>query len=131
MPYATRDGLTTHYEQAGSGAPAFVFVHGLCCESSRRTTSSRMAEVMSAVPLSAAAGARGYLEWDGAEALRRCDVPLLVLLPKPGTNNDPARLRPLKEDIHFGITVGAGHFIHLDAAAQVNSMIEDFLRVAL
>lgn len=32
MPHAIRDGLTLHYEQAGSRAPAFVFVHGWCCD---------------------------------------------------------------------------------------------------
>jgi pimeloyl-ACP methyl ester carboxylesterase len=32
MPHATRDGLGLYYEQAGSGAPAFVFVHGWCCD---------------------------------------------------------------------------------------------------
>ena len=32
MPYATRDDLSLYYEQAGSGDPAYVFVHGWCCD---------------------------------------------------------------------------------------------------
>ena len=32
MAYATRDGVRMYYEQAGEGAPAFVFVHGWCCD---------------------------------------------------------------------------------------------------
>ena len=32
MPHATRDDLSLYYEQAGSGEPAFVFVHGWCCD---------------------------------------------------------------------------------------------------
>ena len=32
MAYATREGVRTYYEQAGEGAPAFVFVHGWCCD---------------------------------------------------------------------------------------------------
>ena len=32
MPYAKRDGLSLAYEQAGSGEPPLVFVHGWCCD---------------------------------------------------------------------------------------------------
>jgi pimeloyl-ACP methyl ester carboxylesterase len=32
MPHATRDDLSLYYEQAGTGDPAFVFVHGWCCD---------------------------------------------------------------------------------------------------
>ena len=32
MAYATRDDMRMYYEQAGAGAPAFVFVHGWCCD---------------------------------------------------------------------------------------------------
>lgn len=32
MAYATRDGMRMYYEQSGAGAPAFVFVHGWCCD---------------------------------------------------------------------------------------------------
>jgi pimeloyl-ACP methyl ester carboxylesterase len=32
MPYAKREGLSLYYEQAGSGDPPMVFVHGWCCD---------------------------------------------------------------------------------------------------
>ena len=31
MPYAKRNGLNLHYEQAGRGDPPLLFVHGWCC----------------------------------------------------------------------------------------------------
>jgi pimeloyl-ACP methyl ester carboxylesterase len=91
----------------------------------------RIIETMCSVPPSIAAAAlRGLLEWDGVAALERCDVPLLVLLAKVGGSNDPARLLPLRPDIHIGVTVGAGHFHQLDAHEQVTAMIERFVRIA-
>lgn len=32
MPFASRDDVSLFYEQAGSGEPPFVFVHGWCCD---------------------------------------------------------------------------------------------------
>src|SRR5688572_18816261 len=32
MPFATREGLNLYYEQAGSGEPPLLFVHGWCCD---------------------------------------------------------------------------------------------------
>jgi pimeloyl-ACP methyl ester carboxylesterase len=66
---------------------------------------------------------RGVIAWNGVEALQRCKVPLLILLSQLGGSNDPSRLLPLKSDITFGVTVGTGHFNHLDAPEQVTSMI--------
>lgn len=91
----------------------------------------RIIETMCSVPPSIAAAAlRGLLEWDGVATLERCDVPLLVLLSKVGGSNDPARLLPLRPDIHIGVTVGGGHFHQLDAHEQVTAMIERFVRIA-
>jgi pimeloyl-ACP methyl ester carboxylesterase len=88
-------------------------------------------ETMCSVSLStAAAGIRGVLAWNGVEALARCAVPLLVLRSATGGSNDPARLLPFKPDLHFGLTVGAGHFHQLETPEQVTPMIERFLRVA-
>ena len=78
----------------------------------------------------AAAMIRGVASWKGTGALLQCRTPLLVLLSKTGTSNDPSRLLPLKPDIHIGVTVGASHFMQFDVADQVNLMIEKFLRMA-
>ena len=89
-------------------------------------------ETMCSVPLSvAAAGIRGAVAWNGVAALALCMVPLLVLSSAPYESNDPARLLRFKPDIHFGMTVGAGHFHQLEVPEQVTPMIERFLKVAL
>lgn len=50
-------------------------------------------ETMCGVPLSVAAACiRGINDWDGVAALKRCNVPLLVLLSRTGGSNAPERL---------------------------------------
>jgi len=89
-------------------------------------------ETMCSVPLSVAAAViRGVVDWNGVAALAMCRVPLLVLRSGPGGSGDPARLLPLKPDIHFGVTVGAGHFHQLEVPEQVTPMIERFIQVAV
>jgi pimeloyl-ACP methyl ester carboxylesterase len=44
--------------------------------------------------------------------------------------NDATALRALNPRIRTGQTVGAGHFNQLDAADQVNAMIDRFIEVA-
>jgi hypothetical protein len=58
-------------------------------------------------------------------------VPLLVLRSRPGGSNEPARLLPLKPDLHVGVTVGAGHFHQLEVPEQVTPMMERFIQVAI
>jgi pimeloyl-ACP methyl ester carboxylesterase len=90
----------------------------------------RIVETMCAVPLNIAAAAiRGVNEWEGAAALARCEVPVLVLRTGPGGSNAPERLLALKPDVHVGITVGAGHFHQFEVPEQVTPMIERFLRI--
>lgn len=87
-------------------------------------------ETMCSVPLGVAAAAiEGVNSWNGVAALTLCEVPLLVLRPGVGGSNDPALLLPLKPDLHFGVTVGAGHFHQLEVPEQVTPMIERFLRI--
>jgi pimeloyl-ACP methyl ester carboxylesterase len=89
-------------------------------------------ETMCGVPLRLAAAAiRGVIEWTGPAALAACKVPTLVLRSVTGGSNDPARLLPHKPDLHFGMTVGAGHFHQLDVPEQVIPMMERFIRVTL
>lgn len=89
-------------------------------------------ETMCAVPLSvAAAGIRGVNEWNGVAALALCGLPSLVLRSGTGGSNEPARLLPLKADLHFGVTVGAGHFHQLEVPEQVTSMMERFIHIAV
>jgi pimeloyl-ACP methyl ester carboxylesterase len=88
----------------------------------------RIVDTMLAVPETVAAPSfAAVLRWNGAGALQRCAVPLLVLLAQPVGSNAPARLLALKPDTRIGVTVGSGHFLHLEAPDQVNAMIERFL----
>jgi pimeloyl-ACP methyl ester carboxylesterase len=92
----------------------------------------RIVETMCSVPLSvAAAGIQGLVAWNGVGAVALCTVPLLVLSSAPYDSNEPARLLPFKSDVHFGTTVGAGHFHQLEVPDQVTPMIERFLKVAI
>jgi hypothetical protein len=87
---------------------------------------------MCAVPLPiAAAEIDGAVQWDGAAALTACAAPLLVLRSAMGGSNEPARLLAHKAGIHFGLTVGAGHFHQLDAPEQVTPMMERFIEVVV
>ena len=92
----------------------------------------KIVDTMCSVPLPLArAVIEGVTRWNGVAALAMCDLPLLVLLSAPGGSNDPSRLRPLKPDTHFGMTVGSGHFHQFEVPEQVNGMIERFLAIAL
>ncbi len=92
----------------------------------------RIVETMCAVPRDiAAAVIRGAITWDGVGALAACKVPTLVLRSILGGSNAPPRLLAHKADLHFGVTVGAGHFHQLDAADQVTPMMRRFIRVAV
>lgn len=92
----------------------------------------KIIDTMCSVPLPIArAVIEGVTRWNGLGALVLCCAPLLVLGSQPGGSNDPSRLQPLKPDACFGMTVGAGHFHHLEVPEQVNAMIERFLAVAV
>jgi pimeloyl-ACP methyl ester carboxylesterase len=79
----------------------------------------------------AAAVIRGVSEWNGREPLARCAVPVLLLRAELSETTDVLRLRKIKPDLEVGITVGAGHFHQVEAAEQVNAMIERFLALSV
>ena len=121
--------LAARIENPAEEDPRQAYVPALFRPSDDQERAKRIADTMCAVPRSiAAAQLNGYLRWDGVAALTACTVPLLVLMPKTGGSNDPARLLALKPDLHVGVTVGAGHFHQLDADEQVTPMIERFVR---
>jgi len=79
----------------------------------------------------AAAVIRGVSEWNGSDLLARCQIPVLLLRSWLEAETDALRLLEIKPDLEVGITVGAGHFHHLEVPEQVNAMIERFLAVSL
>jgi pimeloyl-ACP methyl ester carboxylesterase len=79
----------------------------------------------------AAAVIRGVVAWNGVGALGLCAVPTLLLRSAFGVDADAIRLLAIKPDLQVGVTVGAGHFHHLEVPDQVNAMIERFLAIGL
>lgn len=72
----------------------------------------------------AAAGMRAMAEFDGAGALDRVAVPVLLI-----SAGEPESALRGRRGVTFGRTVGAGHFNHLEVPDQVDPMIERFLLV--
>lgn len=106
-----------------------AYVDGMFNPTDDRNRRQRIVESMTSAPLPIArAVLQGIVDWNGVGAMKLCNAPLLVILSGTGGSNDPARLHALKADTMIGVTVGAGHFIQLDAADQVNAMIEAFLK---
>lgn len=92
---------------------------------------ARIVETMCAVRLAVArAVIENVTSWNGAGALGLCEVPVLVIRSAPSTTDEPARLLRLKPDVQLGLTVGAGHFNHLEVPEQVNAMIDRFLALS-
>ena len=120
--------LLAKLESDDGAAARRTYIEGLFLPSDDPDRKRWILDAMCSPPLRVAAAViRGVISWNGVEALQRCRVPLLILLSQLGGSNDPSRLLPLKSDIRFGVTVGVGHFNHLDAPEQVTSMIERFL----
>ena len=66
------------------------------------------------------------LRWDGAAAARVCPVPLLNISPaRPAS--DLARFRAFCPRLRVAQLPGVSHFLHLEAPAEVNALIEQFL----
>jgi pimeloyl-ACP methyl ester carboxylesterase len=68
--------------------------------------------------------------WDDADALVRCQVPLLYL-DASTPNADLARAASLHPQLVIGRTIGSGHFSPCEVPEQVNAMLERFLAVGL
>lgn len=68
--------------------------------------------------------------WDDADALARCEVPLLYL-DASTPNADLARATKLQPQLAVGRTIGSGHFSPCEVPEQINAMLERFLAVGL
>ncbi|MDN5795223.1 MAG: alpha/beta hydrolase [Intrasporangium sp.] len=93
------------------------------------TDTARRDEILAGMPLTdvrvAAAAMRGMGEYDAAAALRRVEVPVLVIVATSPEDLDA--VRSLCPTVTTGQTVGAGHFHQLEVPEQVNLMIDRFL----
>jgi pimeloyl-ACP methyl ester carboxylesterase len=68
--------------------------------------------------------------WDDADALDRCQVPLLYL-DASTPNADLARAARLAPQLVIGRTICSGHFSPCEVPEQINTMLERFLAVGL
>ena len=115
--------------EAGDRTPQRDFIENhLFLPKSDRTLVKRVADQMCSAPAHVAAGAmRGILAFDGVGVAARCKVPALHIAATPPLN-PPHLMSQWLPNVVNGWTVGAGHFNQLEAATQLNSMIEGFLR---
>jgi pimeloyl-ACP methyl ester carboxylesterase len=91
---------------------------------------AEIAAVMAGASQDVATGAfESILSWDGEGRLRSCTVPVLTVAAAPGGYADASRLLGDCPHLTTGQTVGAGHFIQLFAADQVNAMLARFLAI--
>lgn len=74
-----------------------------------------------------AASAADVAQWKATDVLANCQAPTLYI----GARDHPelAAVRDVLPTMEYGQVVGSGHFIHLEAADQVNSMIQRFLQI--
>jgi pimeloyl-ACP methyl ester carboxylesterase len=68
--------------------------------------------------------------WDDADALARCQVPILYL-DASTPNADLGLAAKLRPELVVGRTVGSGHFSPLEVPEQINAMLDRFLTVGL
>lgn len=90
----------------------------------------RDAVAQAAEPASADAIVRGFramLDWDGPAALAAAAGHRLLYVAADRPQNREADLRALAPNLHWGQTVGHGHFAHMMAPDQVTAMIATFL----
>lgn len=122
------EGLVAAIEN-GNREPQRQFIEGnLFLPTSDKSLVKRVADTMCAAPGHVAVAAmKGILAFDGVAAAARCTVPALHLAATPPLN-PPHLMSQWMPKVVNGWTVGAGHFNQLEAATQVNAMIEGFLR---
>ncbi len=115
--------------EAGNQEPRRQFIaERLFLAASDKKLVDEVLKVMMAAPAHVASAAmRGILAYEGVKAAARCKVPALHIAATPPLN-PPHQMSEWMPAVVNGWTVGAGHFNMLEAPAQVNGMIEGFLR---
>jgi pimeloyl-ACP methyl ester carboxylesterase len=115
--------------EAGDQGPRRQFIENhLFLPTSDRALVKRVADQMCSAPDHVAAAAmRGILAFDGVGTAARCKVPALHIAATPPLN-PPHLMSQWMPTVVNGMTVGAGHFNQLEAAPQMNAMIEAFMR---
>ena len=91
---------------------------------------AQIAAVMSSAKQEVATQAfKSILTWPGADAIRKCTVPVMTVSAGPGAFGDARALAAECPHLFTAQTVGAGHFNQVFAADQVNAMLERFFSI--
>jgi pimeloyl-ACP methyl ester carboxylesterase len=124
----SRQRQATRLELAERGTPAGrrARLEGMFLPSDGSAQREQLIAAMlgTPVPVSVAALRAGD-EVDTAKALASSQVPVLYIAASRPME-DPALMRNLYPPLSYGQVVGSGHFVQLDAADQVNAMIDRF-----
>jgi pimeloyl-ACP methyl ester carboxylesterase len=67
-----------------------------------------------------------FAEHRGLDALRACDMPILMISSSSPTNDEHA-IREAAPHTVFGQVVASGHFMHHEVPDQLHAMVEHFL----
>jgi pimeloyl-ACP methyl ester carboxylesterase len=122
-----RDGVALAFEEAGSGQPPILLVHGWSCD---HTSFAPQFEHFGRSHRVLAVDLRGHGGSDAPRQEYTIRTPALYIqaaAPRP----ELAQFRELCPQLVVGQTVGAGHFNQLEVPDQVNAMIERFLTISL
>jgi pimeloyl-ACP methyl ester carboxylesterase len=127
------EGLIAQLEGPDSDMVMQTFVGRMFRASDDPDRKRRIVDMMCSVPRSVAVAViHGVIAWNGVSAIQLCRSPLFVLASALDEgSNASARLLALKSDIHFGMTVGAGHFHQFDVPEQVTPMMEKFIQLVV
>jgi pimeloyl-ACP methyl ester carboxylesterase len=124
------EGLATQIEGPDGDTVRRSYIEQMLLTNNDATQKRWIIETMCSVPRRIAiAVLRGVVAWNGVGAMQLCNVPVLVLRATTEGSNAPDRLLALKQDIHIGVTVGAGHFHQLEVPEQVTPMIAKFIQM--
>jgi pimeloyl-ACP methyl ester carboxylesterase len=120
---------------AGLASPAYRDVIAATCDrliflpTDDKARRARLHEAILETPQAVLASTwAGFLDYDPAPTATACKLPLLYVgsvMPV-----DEARLRQLCPQVVLGRTVGAGHMHQVEVPAQVNAMIEQFMKIS-
>lgn len=89
-------------------------------------------EIMISTPQHVMVAAYAGLDRYDAAGAGQVRVPsLYIAANEPSPRSDMVRLRTLLPDMHYGQTVGSGHFCQLEVPEQVNAMIDRFLLLSV
>jgi pimeloyl-ACP methyl ester carboxylesterase len=123
--------LVPSFEGPGGDGGRRRFVDQMFLPTDDADRRAQITETMCTVPNDVAIPlVEAMAAFESESALRRCDVPILVIGSAVPTNGS-AFLLDCNPTITIGQTVGAGHFHQLEVPGQVNQMIERILATSL